>query len=138
MIKNDRQYKASLEQLSVLREGFERASKTPEPDVFMQANIESLTTDMAEIEADVKAYEHLRSERFDPARLKGIGELGAELVRARIACNLTQRSLAEAVGKHEQVIQRYEATNYRGASLESVCEIANAICTAHDGQPPAA
>ncbi len=49
------------------------------------------------------------------------------LIRARIACGLTQRQLAERIGLQEQAIQRYEATNYAGVSFARLIEIAEAL-----------
>ena len=39
----------------------------------------------------------------------------------------TQRELADALGVAEQQVQRYEATEYRSASLARICDVAAAL-----------
>ena len=50
-----------------------------------------------------------------------------DLVRARIACNLTHKELARALGKKEQAIQRWEAAGYSTVSLSALATIASVI-----------
>ncbi len=54
-------------------------------------------------------------------------EIGAELVRARRAQGISQRELGERLGVRQQQIARWEATCYRGASLERVDEAARVL-----------
>lgn len=56
-----------------------------------------------------------------------LAELATVLVKARIARRWTQRQLAEALGIAEQQVQRYEATEYRSASLARICDVAAAL-----------
>ncbi len=49
------------------------------------------------------------------------------LVKARIALGLTHKELADRLGLKEQQIQRYEATDYAGASLERIQQIMKAL-----------
>ena len=49
------------------------------------------------------------------------------LIRARIARGWSQRQLADAPGVAEQQVPRYEATDYRSASLVRICDIAAAL-----------
>lgn len=54
-------------------------------------------------------------------------EIGPELVRRRRALGLTQRALGERVGVRQPQIARWEANEYRSASLENVSAVAVAL-----------
>lgn len=49
------------------------------------------------------------------------------LIKARIARQLTHKALAERMDLAEQQIQRYEATQYAGASIERLQQVADAL-----------
>jgi HTH-type transcriptional regulator/antitoxin HigA len=49
------------------------------------------------------------------------------LVKARIARNLTQKDLANALGIKEQQVQRYESELYRSANLKTLSNIAETL-----------
>ena len=54
-------------------------------------------------------------------------ELPRALIQSRIALGLSQKELAERLGLKEQQIQRYEATEYAGASVQRVQEVIQAL-----------
>jgi HTH-type transcriptional regulator/antitoxin HigA len=54
-------------------------------------------------------------------------ELPRVLVQARIASGMSQTDLAEKLGMKPQQVQRYEATDYMGASLGRLIEISKAL-----------
>jgi ribosome-binding protein aMBF1 (putative translation factor) len=68
----------------------------------------------------MREYEALRSGKRRSLALESIEELPKTLIQARIAAGLSQEELAAKLGLKPQQIQRYEATNYQGASLERV------------------
>lgn len=49
------------------------------------------------------------------------------LIQARIANRWSQKQVAERLGIHEQQVQRYEATRYRGVSFDRLLEIAKIL-----------
>lgn len=59
-------------------------------------------------------------------------DIGASLADTRRALGLTQHELGERVGVSQQQIARWEASRYRGASLERVSAVAEALGV---GQP---
>ena len=59
--------------------------------------------------------------------LASFEHLPSALIQARIAAGFTQEQLAERVGVKSQQIQRYEATDYRSASLQRVAEVIQAL-----------
>ena len=133
MIKNNRQHSATLEQIEHLKAALGNVGnvgnveKVVSPDVIVRAHIQSLQTDIAELEQEAREYERAREGEVKTRLIEDLDEVGKELVRLRIAKGLTQKTLAEAVGQREQVIQRYEDSNYDGASLKTVKRIAAAL-----------
>ena len=128
MIKNDRQYAATLSQLALLRAGLKDAIGVLQPDVFVKSHITSLETDIAALAAEAKEFKSLKAGKFNLDSLDVVAHLGSDLVRARIARNMTQKQLAEVLGKKEQAIQRYEDTEYRSANLETLAKVVGANC----------
>jgi HTH-type transcriptional regulator/antitoxin HigA len=127
MIKNKRQRQVAAEQLRVLSEALAHAKANPAPDVFVTAHIGALTRDIARLKRNLRDFDLLQSRSFDPKPLKTVAGLGREIIRARIAVNLTHKDLADALGKKEQAIQRLEASEYSTASLATLGSIADAI-----------
>ncbi len=54
-------------------------------------------------------------------------DIGADLVRARRSCGLSQRKLGERLGVRQQQVARWEASAYRTASLERIDAVARAL-----------
>jgi HTH-type transcriptional regulator/antitoxin HipB len=86
---------------------------------------DALRGTLGDLEAELAEYDALHDATLIEAT--GIEQLPTALIRARIACGLTQRQLAERVGLQEQAIQRYEATDYAGVSFARLVEIAEAL-----------
>jgi ribosome-binding protein aMBF1 (putative translation factor) len=86
----------------------------------MESQLEELREELAE-------YEALRSGKVGVLELTSLAELPEALIRARIAVGLTQKGLAERQGLKEQQVQRYEATQYAGVSLERIQAVAEAL-----------
>jgi DNA-binding XRE family transcriptional regulator len=87
--------------------------------------IDALRSTLTDLEAELAEYDALHDATLIEAA--GIDQLPVALIRARIASGLTQRQLAERVGLAEQAIQRYEASNYAGASFDRLVQIADAL-----------
>lgn len=71
-------------------------------------------------------YECLRDGAY-PAISGVLEALGLLLIQIRIAKHLTQAELAARLDLHEQMIQRYEQTQYRSASLDRLIQVARAL-----------
>lgn len=116
-----------MEQIKLLFTALDDAKMVKKPDVFVVAHVTSLKTDIARLEEEVREYKSLKQGVFDLSSIRNIEHIGIDLVRARIACNLTHKELAEALGKKEQAIQRWEASDYKTVSLSELATIANVI-----------
>lgn len=78
------------------------------------------------LQAEVAEYEALLNQA-QPLEVPSFAELPRALIRARIASDMTQKELAERLGLKEQQIQRYEASEYRSASVERLSEVMVAL-----------
>ena len=132
MIKNERQYRITKAQIQKFELALERAKKKPDKHrdveaILCKIETEALRSQLEDLRAQLKEYEELRSKKVSFREIESLEELPQTLVKARIASGLTQKELAERLGVKEQQIQRYEATDYRTASLARLLEIAGAL-----------
>jgi transcriptional regulator with XRE-family HTH domain/Zn-dependent peptidase ImmA (M78 family) len=129
MIKNERQYritKAAARRFSDALKA--NGALTPHVDPSIaRASVEAATSQLADLESQIAEYEALKSGQLEVVEVESLGSLADTLIKARIAAGLSQKDLGARLGLKEQQIQRYEETNYAGASLARLIEIANAL-----------
>ncbi len=129
MIKNERQYKITRSRTDDVRNSIGELQCAPLPDGLQpetrELQLDALRGTLIDLEVELAEYDALRGATLIGAT--GIEQLPTALIRARIACGLTQRQLAVRVGLQEQAIQRYEATDYAGVSFARLVEIAEAL-----------
>ena len=132
MIKNERQYRITRAQV----EKFERTlaqMKENSTDqvcvepVLQEAMTNALRSQLADLRQEIEEYEALRSGQQQVFTLASCGELPRALILSRIALGLSHNELAERLGLKEQQIQRYEATEYAGASVQRLQEVIQAL-----------
>ena len=95
--------------------------------LLKKAQVAALRSQLHDLKAELREYESLRSGHHVIAALPPLEELPLVLIRARIASGITQQGLARKLGIHAQQVQRYEATDYRSASLERLEAVARAL-----------
>jgi transcriptional regulator with XRE-family HTH domain len=132
MIKNERQYRITRAQIQKFEHALEKVKKKPDKRrdvdaVLCRIETDALRSQLGDLRAQLREYEELRSGEVSIRKIQSLEELPQTLVKARIASGLTQKKLAERLGLKEQQIQRYEATDYRTASLARLLEIAGAL-----------
>jgi ribosome-binding protein aMBF1 (putative translation factor) len=131
MIKNDRQYRITKAQAYKLEKALtqpaRRADKGKVHPLLRKAQTDALRSQLADLRAEIRQYEALRSGKRTTLNVKSFDDLPRALIQARIAAGLSQRELAARLGLKEQQIQRYEATDYASASLARVREVARAL-----------
>ncbi len=129
MIKNERQYSITKAQANRFREAIEAfdAKASGSRPLLAKAQREALESQLAELHAQLKEYEKLRSGKLKKLDKSSFQNLPLALIRARIARGLTQKDLAKKLGIKEQQIQRYEETDYASASLNRVNEVIRAL-----------
>lgn len=130
MIKNDRQYKITRSQADRFRASVSdlgRDIDAPGPTRLELAQLNALESQLADLEEQLREYEHLKSGEVRVFRVNNFDELPKALIRARIAAGLTQKDLADRLGLHEQQIQQYEANEFASASFSRLKQIAEAV-----------
>lgn len=129
MIKNHKQAESTRRKIVELKEALKEfeAETTNKNSAKYRLGINSFGGLIKDLEEQIDAYESLVSGKFfckKPVSLENISDI---LVSARLAQDLTHKSLGEKLGLKEQQIQRYEATDYETASLSKVIEVAMAL-----------
>ncbi|HUW03013.1 MAG TPA: helix-turn-helix transcriptional regulator [Acidimicrobiales bacterium] len=98
-----------------------------EPTKLAKVEIGAVRAQASDLRAELEEYDRLRSGEVSSIEASSLAELATLLIKARIVRGWTQRQLGEALGVAEQQIQRYEATEYRSASLARICDVAAAL-----------
>ena len=131
MIRNARQYRITHAQAMKLEQALAqvkaRAAHSTVHPRLLHAEQEALASQLADLREQLAAYDALRTRKRPVLRLKSFDEFPRALIQARIAMGLSQKDLAKRLGLKEQQIQRYEATDYAGASLARVSEVIRAL-----------
>lgn len=129
MIKNERQYRITRARADEIRNTIGELQRAPLPEGLQpemrELQLDALRGTLGDLEAELAEYDSLHDATLIEAT--GIEQLPTALIRARIACGLTQRQLAERIGLQEQAIQRYESTDDAGVSFARLVEIAAAL-----------
>jgi transcriptional regulator with XRE-family HTH domain/Zn-dependent peptidase ImmA (M78 family) len=132
VIKNERQYRITKSQADRFSEAFELA-QAPRPGapaehpLLQKAKLDALKSQLADLRAEIREYDLLRSGAYRIVEVDSFGELPVALIKARIASGLSQKDLADRLDMKEQQIQRYEATDYAGASFSRLAEVVKAL-----------
>jgi ribosome-binding protein aMBF1 (putative translation factor) len=127
MIKNEKQLATTRSQLHLLAEKHRQLKEFGTKNVLIDAQIQSLASDMSRLESEVAEYQAIRKGAYDVASIAAVFDLGKRLVQARIAANLTQHELAKLIGRKDQQVQRYERTQYGSASLSVIKKVAHIL-----------
>jgi DNA-binding XRE family transcriptional regulator len=132
MIKNEREYRITRAQVAKFEQALSDLSAQGGGGdrlhpLLQKAQRDSLQSQLDDLREEIATYEALRSGRQSVISLDSLEELPRALIQARIAAGLSQRELAARLGVKEQQVQRYEATEYAGASLARVTEVVRAL-----------
>lgn len=128
MIYSDKQYAVSKDELSKLRDVLTMAESQETDQIWLKkAQTDALRSQISTIEADLAHYDLLKSGEITYNKAHSLESLPTVLIQARIAAGLSQTDLAERLGMKPQQIQRYEASDYSGASLDRLIEVSKAL-----------
>lgn len=128
MILSDKQYSVSNAELAKLKAALlATESREAEQGWLRQAEIDALKSQIEEIESELAEYGLLKSGQITFSKTYALEDLPRILVQARIAAGLSQTDLASKLNMKPQQIQRYEATNYMGASLARLIEVSRVL-----------
>jgi len=130
MIRNDKEYRYSKEQLSELEAELQKLSpvhRSAERDEVASAVIDALRMQIEDLGREISEYEDLKEGRLLSFGTDDLDSLGELLTKARIADGLTQEELGELLGMTQQQIQRYERDGWQMISLWRLAETADAL-----------
>lgn len=125
MIYNDVHYKVSGDRLAELKKMLVAAeNQASERSWIKSAQINSLKGLISDIEEEMEEYNLLKSGKVSFFKVRALDDLPRTLVRARIASGMSQADLAQRLGMELLQLQRYEDSDYMGASFGRLIEIA--------------
>jgi hypothetical protein len=128
MIRNERQYRITKAQANKFAQALVGLRAPPAKDKLLaRLERDALRSQLGDLRRELEEYEVLRSGRSKSLAVESFDQLPSALVKTRIAAGLSQRQLAERLGLKEQQIQRYEATDYRAASLSRLTSVIEAL-----------
>ncbi len=127
MIHNEKQFKITKGNLERFQNSLQQLSAKNDSSLKSQTRIKAVQSEIEDLEAQLLEYQNLRHSGNINIPLATLETLAEELIKARIAKGLTQAALAKQLGMKSQMIQRYETTNYAGASLARVLEVARVL-----------
>lgn len=132
MLRNEKQYKSAkvaLQKWLTNREILKRRVAAGEqPAWLVEEETFAIEQTIKQLQTDVEEYEETVSGKKEPPPAVAFAEqLPSLLIRWRLHRNWTQRQLAERVGMHENLIQKYESENYGCVSLKTITKIAIAL-----------
>ena len=129
MIKNEREYRITQAAAARFRASIAAAEQADRPmrvgPRLHRASMEAMRAQLAELERELRDFEALQTRT--PLLEANADELGALLIRARIARGWTERELAERLGLTLQQVRQDEATEYESASLTRLREVCQAL-----------
>jgi ribosome-binding protein aMBF1 (putative translation factor) len=132
MIKNERQYRITKAQAEKFARALAHTQEHPEESASVGPRLQTamkdaLASQLADLREELAEYEALKSGQRRVFELDSFEELPRALIQSRIALGLSQKELAERLGLKEQQIQRYEASEYAGASVQRLNEVIRAL-----------
>ena len=126
MILNEREYRISKRALEDLT-GDLSPNEGDAPDWVISAGYDAVSSEIAVLKKEISEYEELKESKNFIWECESLSELPIFLIKARIAKGLSQEDLGSKIGMKQQQIQRYEANYYKGANLNRLISIANAL-----------
>lgn len=130
MIKNERQYRITKAEAHKFKNVLANLESSQDPEVdpmVREAEIAALQSQLGDLILELSEYEELQTGVDPLIEVHGIEKLPLALIKARISAGLSQKELSNQLGLKEQQIQRYEATNYAGANIARLRDVAQAL-----------
>ena len=130
MIKNERQYKISkskLEKWLKTQKQLKKNLRNNIPDWLLAEQNFGTEQQIKQLKAEITDFEDTAAGTKSLPDPGLVDEIPYLLISWRIARRMTQRELADRAGIHENLLQKYEAENYGGASYNTIVHIAHVL-----------
>ena len=129
MIRNESEYKEALkridEEKKLIKSQRTKLKEKKLKNSALELAMEPILTFHQQLIEEVESYEKLK--RGQIGEFYNLDGLGRTLIALRIAKGITQKDLAKKLNVHETQISRDERNEYRGASIEKVNSVLNAL-----------
>jgi HTH-type transcriptional regulator / antitoxin HipB len=128
MISNEHQYKVTKGKIDDLQRVLDTldAEQSSSPPLAIKATRKGFLLKIAEMTKELADYDELKSGKGDIS-IGSISDLPIALIKKRIKLGMTQKELAEKLGIKEQMIQRYESSQYESAGFGRMVEVSEAL-----------
>ena len=126
IIKNDDQKFKTLRHIQEFRDKISTIRKT-EGEKAARLFRRAYRSHIEDLELQVKEYDKAKHGTLPTASFSNPAELGAYLIKARIAAGLTQSDLASKLGVSQPMVHKYELSEYAGCGLEVLTKVAQAL-----------
>lgn len=129
MIRNESEYKEALkrieEEKGLIKIQKQKLKEKGLKDDALSLAMGPIMTFHQQLLEEVEIYEKLK--RGQIGEFYNLDGLGRTLIALRIAKGITQKELSQRLKVHETQVSRDERNEYRGASIEKVNEVLNAL-----------
>lgn len=130
MIKNEQQYRltrAQANKFAAAAADFAN-DRAPNLEPLRRKLYENaMLSQHEELLQQLGEYEALKQGSIRALQVNSFEDLPVALIKARIASGMTQKDLADILNMKEQQLQRYENTEYAGASFTRLKEVIQAL-----------
>jgi len=127
MIYNERQYKITAKQIDEFTKALASLDLSMESDWLKKAQYDAIKSQLSDLEAQILEYDLVKEGKVRFTECSDLSSLPETLIKARISKGLSQKEFGSLLGMSAQQVQRYEASNYMGASLSRLIEISNVL-----------
>ncbi|CAN5511466.1 hypothetical protein BH11CYA1_BH11CYA1_50990 [soil metagenome] len=138
MLKNEKQYRSAKASLKKWRSNLDVLKARAESGVadwLVKEERFAIEQQISQLQAEIQQFDDIVEGKIQlSAPVSYVDALPTLLISWRLAKHLTQKQLAERVGIHENLLQKYESENYSCVSLHIIAKIAR-ILQADDNTP---
>ena len=136
MITNERQYRITQTWLEKFEDGARHVNEAAAglDPLLPQAMRDQYVGQAQELREQLAYDDALRAGHITTVVLRSLKDIPLMLIQARIAAGLTHKQLAERLQIAEQQVQRYEARDYQGVSLDRLQTVADALGVTLEGR----
>ena len=126
LIKSDDQRQKTLKHIEGLKAQVERVRQKHGPERARHFTT-AAGRKIREFEEQVTEYDRLKQEGPGAFRPQDVSEIGAYLIRARVASGVTQAELAKRLDVSQPMVHKYEVAEYQGANIQTLAGVAKAL-----------
>ncbi|TRO64777.1 helix-turn-helix domain-containing protein [Streptomyces sp. IB201691-2A2] len=119
MIRSNKQLAVARQKLEKVEEALQGSTAEVDRQVWVSL--------AKELRCEIDEYRAIKSGQTTVFQVSSLDDVGEALIKARMACGLTQKQLADRLGVSEQMVQKDEAGGYESASVARLADVADAL-----------